>query len=158
MYVISILVCRVKILFPNIKANNIGVLDLLSFAGRNIRMGQCNFTREMCLVMNCKSIGYSWKWFKTLHCPMLRNFRMHHIVDGYRHSPLGNFKLRNFKNIEKWNRVWNMHRIFPCGDESTLKRRWRKNYCWAAGRSCCGRSGAVCWNLDINWAYFCIRM
>ena len=38
-----------------------GVLGLLSYADDNLRMGHCNFTCEMCVVVNCKSIGYSWE-------------------------------------------------------------------------------------------------
>ena len=61
----------------------------------------------------------------------LRSFQLHTFI---------NVKIRNINIFEK-------HHIFPCGNDSEMRRRWRKNtpgtVTQAASLSCCGRSGSI---------------
>jgi hypothetical protein len=69
-------------------------------------------------------------------------------------SSLRSSKLRNFTLTEVFKKVtkigsndvfWHARWIFRCGNESTVRRRWRKNTAvitHAAGRSCGGLSGS----------------
>ena len=66
--------------------------------------------------------------------------------------------LRNFKNGCKNlnnNIFWNARRIFLCGNDSPVRRRFGEEYCWAITQptdwSCCGRSDSTVFKFGFQW-------
>lgn len=73
-----------------------------------------------------------------------------------RNSKLGNFKLTQFKQATKKSNIYDTRLIFPCGNESTVGRRWPKT---TAERHAAAGHGPVCCSSHFNCThlYLCVH-